>query len=116
MYNRSAIIHMKINHYMEDYVEFLRKYHDGVEELVEHDLAQPFRAGYNAYVRYERDNLSEKYPVKPIILSKSKTVEKAIELRREYEGEPDELVLQRILYNHFGLEEPYGDCRHPTTK
>ena len=106
MHNRKAKIGIMVNHYMEDYVEFLREYHDGVEELVEHDLLQPFRASYNCYVRYQRKDLVERFPSKLILISKSKTIEKAIELRREYEDEPDELVLQRILYEHFDLPEP----------
>ena len=91
---------------MEEYVDYLRNYHDGIEELVVHDLTQPFRASYDAYSRYGREGLPEKTQMRSLYLSKSYFLQEAIELRREYEGEPDQEVLQRILYDYFQLEQP----------
>ena len=106
MLDRNATINVRVNEHMTDYIDFLREYHSGIEELVERDLKQPFNSAYHAYVRYRREGLEEKYPLITILLSKSPVIQRAIELRREHAGEPDEYVLKRIMYEFFDLEQP----------
>ena len=102
----TAEIDILVEYNMREYVDFLRDKHEGIEELVELDLLQPFRSSYQTYLDYQRLELPTTYKSRGIFISKSPTVEKAIDLKRNHEDEPDELVLQRILYEHFGLEKP----------
>ena len=105
MYNRKANVTLRVNEHMQDYVEFLRDYHDGYEELVEQALTQPFKASLETYHRYERDGLQEGVRIMPLYLSMSETVREAIDLYSEG-NESDQHVLQRIIYDHFNVEPP----------
>ena len=67
-------------------------------------LTQPFYANYRTYQRYGGPSESLKHI--PVPVSCSETVAKAIELSRHYPEEPDETVLQRILFNHLQVKEP----------
>lgn len=105
MYNRKATVELRVNKHLEGYVNYLRDYHDGIEELVLHDLTQPFRASFNTYTKFERNGLPEEVRIMPLYLSVSEKIRDAIELYREG-NESDEYVLQRFLYGHFQLEQP----------
>ncbi len=86
-----------------DYVEFLRDELED-EKLVQKALTQPFYANYRTYQRY--GGPSESLQHIPVPVSYSETVAKAIEISRRYPEEPDEAVLQRILFNHLQVKEP----------
>ena len=92
-----------------DYVEFLRDELED-EKLVQKALTQPFYANYRTYKRYGGPSDNLKHISLPV--SYSETVAKAIELSREYPEEPDEAVLQRILFNHLQVEEPPEAYKH----
>ena len=105
MYNRKTTVELRVNKHLKEYVDFLRAYHGGIEELVLHDLTQPFRASFNTYTMFERNGFPEGVRIMPLYLSVSETIRDAIDLYREG-NESDEYVLQRILYDHFQLEQP----------
>ncbi|EBA03607.1 hypothetical protein RB2150_03888 [Rhodobacterales bacterium HTCC2150] len=92
-----------------DYVEFLRD-ELGDEKLVQKALTQPFYAAYRAHCRY--GGLSENLKHFSILISCSGVVAEAIEISRKYPEEPEEEVLQRILFNYLQVDAPPEAYKH----
>ena len=104
MPSRKSTFDLTVNDDLRDYIEFLRDEFDGIDELVEYELTQPFRASYRSFKvhNFPMDR------VMPLFFSLSDTVKQAIELYRKSEDEPDDVVLMRILFDHLNVEEPFS--------
>ncbi|EET47343.1 hypothetical protein [Thalassobium sp. R2A62] len=103
MGKRYATLVLRDDPAVAPYVEFLR---DDLqdEQLVQEALTQAFYASYRTYNRYGGPSDDLKHI--PIPVSCSEVVSEAIEISRKYPEEPDEEVLQRILFNHLQVDAP----------
>jgi uncharacterized protein YwgA len=92
-----------------DYVEFLRDELQD-EQLVQKALTQPFYAAYRTHCRYGAPSKDLSHI--SVSISCSGVVAEAIELSRKYPEEPEEHVLQRILFNHLQVDAPPEAYKH----
>jgi hypothetical protein len=103
MTKRYATLVLRDDPEITDYVEFLwDELQD--EKLVQKALTQPFYASYRTHCRYGGPSDDLKHI--PIPVSRSEVVAEAIEISRNYPEEPDEEVLQRILFKHLQVKKP----------
>ena len=93
------------------YVEFLRD-ELGDEKLVQKALTQPFYASYRTYKRYGNPTDENRLRHIQIPISCSEIVAEAIKISRKHSEEPDELVLQRILFDYLQVDAPPEAYKH----
>jgi hypothetical protein len=103
MAKRYATLVLRDDPRVTDYVEFLR---DDLqdEKLVQKALTQPFYAAYRTHCRYGAPSKDLKHFSIPVPYSS--VVAEAIEISRDYPEEPEEVVLQRILFNRLQVDAP----------
>ena len=109
MAKRYATLILRDDPAVTPYVEFLRDELED-EKLVQKALTQPFYAAYGTYNRY--GGFSHELKHFPIPVSCSEVVAEAIEISRNYPEEPEEEVLQRILFNHLQVGAPPEAYKH----